>query len=119
MRTLRNLLGCLPLLTLPACLGFIDRYSGRSEACEILAIGLPAQARVLGLVDTGISINDDPVVEFVLDVDAAGARWEARSRALISRLDLAAVQPGRLLPARYDPADRTRVALDLWTCPTR
>jgi hypothetical protein len=100
------------------CTGLVDRWSGREEACAILAAGLPATATVLELRDSGTTINDDPVVIFVLRVEPAeGELFTAESRALVSRLDVPQVQPGRVLPVRYDPADPARVALDLWECP--
>lgn len=118
MRLIRFTLLALWVCSGTACLQVIDHYSGRSEACAILAVGVPAQASIVQLIDTGTTINDDPVVEFVLDVDLGqGERMQARSRGLVSRLDVAALQPGRVVPVRYDPADRSRVALALWECP--
>ncbi len=100
-----------------ACMSIVDHFSGRKESCEIIAIGKPATATVIRLIDTGTSINNDPVVEFVLDVKPAeGEAYEARTKALVSRLDIPQVQPGRVFPARYDPNNRTRVALDVWDC---
>lgn len=100
------------------CTGLVDRWSGREEACAILAAGVPAAATVLELRDSGTTINDDPVVIFVLRVEPAGGEpFTAETRALVSRLDVPQVQPGRVLPVRYDPADPARVALDLWECP--
>src|SRR5512140_153834 len=99
------------------CTSIVDSFSGRKEACQIIAIGQPASATIVRLVDTGTTINDDPVVEFVLRVDAPGGEpYEARTKALISRLDVPQVQPGRVVPVRYDPKDRSRVAIDLWDC---
>jgi hypothetical protein len=105
-------------LSLGACAGIVDRFSGRNESCAIIAIGTPAQARILRLIDTGTTINDDPVVEFVLHISPDDApAFEAHARALISRLDIPAIQPGRVVPVRYDARDRSRVAIDLWDCP--
>jgi len=101
-----------------ACTSIIDGFSGRRESCEILRIGKPATGQVLRLLDTGTTINDNPVVEFVLRVmPPAGEPYEARTKALISRLDIPAIQPGRVLPVKFDPQRPTRVAIDLWECP--
>jgi hypothetical protein len=100
------------------CASIVDSFSGRGEACAIVAIGTPANGTIVRLVDTGRTINDDPVVEFVVRVaPAEGAPFEARARGLISRLDVPQFQPGRGVPVRYDPKDRNRIALDLWSCP--
>jgi hypothetical protein len=75
---------------------------------------------IVRLIDTGTTINDDPVVEFVLDVTPPdGERYKARTKALVSRLDVASVQPGRIVPVKYDPQNPLRVALDLWDCPKK
>lgn len=104
-------------LVLAACSAIVGRYSGRTEACAILADGIPASARVERLVDTGVSINDDPVIEFVLAVDTGeGQVHEARARALVSRLDVPAVQPGRVFAIHYDPQQPGRAAIDGWDC---
>lgn len=108
----------LPALAAAGCATLVGHYSGRTEACAILAIGTPAQATIVQLVDTGTRINDDPVVEFVLEVRPDGrAAYSARTRGLVSPLDIPAVQPGRVVPVKFDPHDPSRVALDLWECP--
>lgn len=110
--------GFAVLLGLPGCASLVDGFSGRKEACEIIAAGLPATGTIVRLIDTGTTINDDPVVEFVVRVTPLeGAAYEARTKGLVSRLDVPAIQPGRVVPVRYDPRDPTRIAIDLWDCP--
>jgi hypothetical protein len=107
---------CLALVA-AGCSTIVDHYSGRTEACAIVATGQPATATITRLIDTGTTINQDPVVEFVLEVHTpAGEVYEARTKALVSRLDIPQVQPGRTVPVKVDLADRSRVALDLWDC---
>lgn len=102
------------------CQSIADSFSGRKEACEIVSIGKPATGRVVRLIDTGTTINNDPVVEFVLEVTPPdGKPYEARTKGLVSRLDIPAVQPGRVFPVKYDPSDPTRVVLDIWDCPRK
>jgi hypothetical protein len=36
------------------------------------------------------------------------------TKCLISRLDVPQFQPGRTIPVRYDPADHTRVGIDVY-----
>lgn len=113
-------LGLVALLVVSGCGSMIDSFSGRKEACEILAIGKPATGTITRLIDTGTTINNDPVVEFVVRVvPEGGEAYEARTKALVSRLDVPAVQPGRVVPVRYDPANPARIALDLWECPKK
>ncbi|OQX14039.1 MAG: hypothetical protein BWK76_15275 [Desulfobulbaceae bacterium A2] len=121
--TLQALVGCAGLLAITGILGcgsLVDSYSGRSEACAILAIGKPATGTIIRLIDTGTTINDDPVVEFIVRVaPPEGAAYEARTKSLVSRLDVPAIQPGRIVPVKYDPQRPERIALDLWECPNK
>jgi len=113
-------LGLVALLGASGCGSMIDSFSGRGEACEILAIGRPATGTITRLIDTGTTINNDPVVEFVVRVVPEGGNaYEAHAKALVSRLDVPAIQPGRVVPVKYDPANPARIALDLWECPKK
>ena len=119
-RTLRLLLCGLALagVVTVGCGSMMDGFSGRKEACAILAIGKPASAVITRLVDTGTTINNDPVIEFVLRVrPPEGEPYEARTKGLVSRLDAPSVQPGRVVPVKYDPQVPSRVAIDMWECP--
>lgn len=91
-----------------------DRFTGEATAREIRAVGLPADAVVVEIWDTGVTVNNDPVVGFVLDVTPADGRpaFQAKTRALVSRLAVPRVQPGARLRVMFDPKDPSRVALD-------
>lgn len=116
--TIRYLaVGLIAALAMSGCSSIVGKFSGRTEACAILAVGVPAPARIVRLVDTGTSINDDPVVEFILEVSPDDAPpFEASTRGLVSRLDIPAIQPGTIVRVKYDPDDPSRVALDMWDC---
>jgi hypothetical protein len=71
--------------------------------------GAPGRAVVLGLTDTGMSINDHPVVRLRLRVspDDGSAPFEAELSQRVSRI--AVPRAGDLCPIRYDQEDHTRV----------
>jgi hypothetical protein len=117
LQRISGLIFLVSSLFISGCMSLIDYFSGRSEACEILAIGKPAKARVLDIYQTGTLINKNPVVGFVLQVTPEdGKAYEARTEALISYLDIPQIQPGRELPIKVDPQQPKRVAIDLWDC---
>lgn len=94
------------------CAGWIDRQTGADLSRELQVTGLPATATVLEIWETGVTVNDMPVVGFRLRVRAAGRPpWEAETRALISILDIPRIQPGAVLSVMFDPEDPARVAL--------
>lgn len=104
-------------LTLTTACAAIDRATGESEARLLRQTGTPAWATILRLWDTGITVNDDPVVGMEVEVRPSppteGAPFRAViPKSLISRLDVPRVQPGETVAVRYDPNDRSRVALD-------
>ena len=112
---LGGLLALLAILTLPGCV-IIDRMSGVAEARDLNTHGIPAQARILKLWDTGITVNNDPVVGLQVEVTPADrAPYIATiERALISRLDVPRVQPRSVIPVRFDPNNPARVVIDLY-----
>jgi hypothetical protein len=93
----------------------IDRMTGEDEARQIRKTGTPAMAQVLDLRDTGMTLNQNPVVSLRIMVHPEGAPpFEAKMKALVGRLDIPRVQPGATLPVKYDPNDHARVALDIY-----
>lgn len=117
MIAVRLIIVLLGAIAATGCAGIVGKFSGRTEACAILAIGVPAPARIVRLIDTGTTINDDPVVDFVLEITPDdGPAFEATARALVGRLDVPAIQPGTIVRVKYDPAMPSRVAIDAWEC---
>ena len=101
-------------LCLQAC-ALIDRMSGVSAARELQKVGEQAEAVVLRIWDTGITVNDDPVVGFLLEVHPAGRpAYQARTKLRIPRLDVPRIQPGTVVAVRIDLKDSSRVALDIY-----
>jgi PDZ domain len=117
-RTLRYaklvLLLLLPLGGLTGC-GMVDSMAGYSEAKDLQRVGVPAQAKILAIGETGMSINDEPVIRIDVEVQPAdGPPYQATiKRLLISRLEVPQYQPGQVIAVRYDPHQPDRVSIDL------
>ena len=93
----------------------MDSLTGEDTASEVRANGLPATATVLKIWETGIRINNNPVVGFLLEVHAEGLLpYKAETKALISILRIPQIQPGATLKVKYNPDDPMQVALDIW-----
>ncbi len=91
-----------------------DHFTGENESKQVRAVGVPAEATVVQIWDTGVTVNEDPVVGFLLEVHPDGAApFQAKTKARISRLAIPRVQPGARLRVLYDPKDESRVALAL------
>jgi hypothetical protein len=79
---------------------------------SLLQTGEPATAVIVELHDTGVTVDDNPQVELVLDVLPAGRLpFRATARTLISRLQTSQVQPGMQVLVKFDPNDLGNVAL--------
>ena len=100
-------LGCVTMM--------VDSFTGEDDAAKIRANGLPATATVIKIWETGVRVNHNPVVGFLLEVQAEGMKpYKAETKALISILIIPQIQPGAVLKVKYDPEDPRRVALDIW-----
>jgi len=98
-----------------ACTSIIDSFTGGDITREIREKGLPAKGKVLKIWETGIRVNHDPVVGFLLEIHAEGmAPYRAETKELISILWIPQIQPGAVLPVKYDPKDPSRIALDIF-----
>jgi len=84
-----------------------------AERNQLLAQGVPGNARVLSLEGTGTLVNNAPQVVMGLEVHPAtgAAPFHVRCISLVSQLQIPQVQPGCMVPVRFDPGNPQRVAL--------
>lgn len=81
---------------------------------KLLQQGVTAQATIIKIWDTGITLNDNPQVGMLLEVMPTGPGQEpfrVEMKSIISRIALAQIQPGRIVPVRYDPQNPSKIAL--------
>lgn len=101
-------------LALNGC-AIANKMSGVSQAKELSTTGETAQAEILKIWDTGMTVNDDPVVGFLLEVHPDGKdSYQAETKLRISRVSVPQVQPGAVVPVRIDRANPQRVSLDIY-----
>jgi len=105
------------LVAASAC-GMVDQWTGVKTACDLRADGVPARAEILSIWDTGITVNDEPVIGLRVRVmPLEGADFEAQiPKALIGRLQVPQYQPGKIVPVVFSRADQTLVGLDVYAC---
>lgn len=83
-----------------------DMAAESQKAQHLMVSGRVGTATVNALRDTGMSINDNPVVELDLEVIVdGGVPYGVTHRQTISRLAVAGFQPGSSVPVRVDPMD--------------
>lgn len=106
------LLICTLIICINGCTGFVEKVSGTQHIHRVQQTGKAAEAKVLKIWDTGIRVNYKPVVGFFLEVKPEGGNaYLATMQCIISIVDIPRIQPGLVLPARYDENDPSKVAL--------
>lgn len=88
---------------------------GSAERGRILARGIPAQATIMRIWETGMRINDQPQVGFQLHVypPQGLAPYVAETTMVVSQLMIPRIQPGATVAIKLDPADPRKVAIEL------
>lgn len=99
--------------------GFVDKMNaamdqgqaamdGVNQMNWVAQYGMPATAEVMSVLDTGTTINMNPVVEMkMLVMPSAGAAFETTARTMVSRI--AVPRKGDKINLKYNPADATQI----------
>ena len=99
--------------------GFVDKMNsamdqgqsaldGVNQMNWVAQYGMPATAEVMSVMDTGATINMNPVVELKLTVTpSAGPTFETTARTMVSRI--AVPRKGDQINLKYNPADATQI----------
>lgn len=77
----------------------------------VLASGQDAEAKILAIADTGTRINENPVLEFSLQVQPANhPAFIAQAQQTVSIINLWSFQPGSIVKVKFVPGT-DRVAI--------
>lgn len=73
--------------------------------------GTRANAKITGIADTGITINDDPVVRLTMEInpDSSGT-FTKTADVTVSRVTIPRV--GDIIGVIYDPKDPTKFSVE-------
>jgi hypothetical protein len=89
-----------------------DLQAEGQKTQHLMANGRVGSATITALRDTGMTVNDNPTVEFDLSVSLEGSEpYAITHRQTISRIAIPSFQPGATIPVRVDPADRTSLMI--------
>jgi hypothetical protein len=75
---------------------------------SVIKNGQLAEATILGLRDTGTTVNQNPLVHLTLEVHPRDLtpNFQAETEMLVSRLQIPQIQPGAVVNVRYDPESK-------------
>lgn len=83
------------------------------NANRLQKTGLPGTARILKVKDTGMTINNNPMVKLIVEVKTSfGQKYTTECRVLVSRINPNAYSPGMELPVKIDPKNEMNVVID-------
>ena len=106
--------GVITIVSLGAMGFFIYRaFGGMMKNNNVLKTGVSAPGVILSVQDTGGSMNDNPQARIRLRVMPSGQEaFEAETTMYVGRFQIAMFVPNAAVMVRYDPADKTKVAIE-------
>ena len=88
-------------------------FKGNAMKQQLLQTGIPAQATITAMQDTGTRINDNPMIALTLNVEVPGRPvYQVVVQEIVPLVGLGMIQPGRAFAARVDPSNPNNVAID-------
>ncbi len=94
-------------------LRFVRKTVGQNRG--VIQDGIPAQAKIVGVRQTGVMLNNQPQIAFDLEVHPpGGSPYQAQAKAVIPMINIPQFQPGAEVPVKIHPSDPTQVALDIY-----
>lgn len=79
----------------------------QQKTAELMANGIVGQALINTIADTGMTVNENPQVQFGLTVTIPGQDpYPATLTQIVSRVAIGSFQPGATVPVRVSPTDR-------------
>ncbi|MCZ7684036.1 MAG: hypothetical protein M5U28_36800 [Sandaracinaceae bacterium] len=88
-----------------------------AERNRLVATGMPGQALIVQIADTGMRINDQPRLQIVVDVHPMPghppfAPFRTTHTGTVPMMAMARVAPGATVPVKCDPANPANLTID-------
>ena len=116
--------GCLLTAVVLGGTGFMmykafgSTFKGMASNRNVLQTGVTAPAVILSVQDTGVTMNDNPQARIRLRVmPMGGDAFEAEVTQIVGRFQVAMLAPNASVMVKYDPNDKTKVAIESYGTP--
>lgn len=116
--------GCLISLVAIGGTGFLmykafgSTFKGMASNRNVMQTGVSAPAVILSVQDTGVTMNENPQARIRLRVmPMGGDAFEAEVTQIIGRFQVAMLVPNASVMVKYDPNDKTKVAIESFGAP--
>jgi hypothetical protein len=88
-------------------------FKNMNQNSGLIKSGVPASAVIIGIQDTGVTMNESPQVRLTLQVTPADRPpFQAVATTFVGRLQVGMITPGASVMVRYDPNDISKVAIE-------
>lgn len=88
-------------------------FKNMNQNSGLVKTGVSAPAVIIGLQDTGVTMNESPQVRLTLQVTPADRPpFQAVATTFVGRLQIGMITPGASVMVRYDPNDISKVAIE-------
>ena len=107
------------LFVYPKFIGMLNQTTnmvdGLAAKSQLAQTGIPANATIVNLQQTGRMINYQPEVTLTLQVTHpnTGAQYQVQTSSVVQQIHMPRVQPGGQVPVRISPTNPMEVALAL------
>lgn len=92
---------------------FGSTFKSMAGNSNVLKTGVSAPAVILSVQDTGLTMNDNPQARIRLRVmPMYGEPFEAEVTQIVGRFQVAMLVPNGSVTVKYDPTDKTKVAIE-------
>jgi hypothetical protein len=88
-----------------------DTMGGMQDQQRLMQEGRTGQATIRSISDTGKTLNENPEVEFDLEVKLDGFTYDVTHRQIVSRIAIPQFQPGATVPVHVDPEDQSKLVI--------
>lgn len=97
---------------------FGSTFKGMASNRTVMQTGVSAPAVILSVQDTGVTMNDNPQARIRLRVmPMGGDAFEAEVTQIVGRFQVAMLVPNASVMVKYDPNDKTKVAIESFGTP--
>jgi hypothetical protein len=91
---------------------FYSISKGARVRAHLAKVGVQGRAQILGVNQTGTRVNNQPMMELILQVEAPGMQpYRASHREIISMTMMSRIQPGTTVAIIVDPSNPAQLAI--------
>jgi hypothetical protein len=106
------------IVTLGMLIGGVAMRGRAARRSRIISTGLDGTATITGLTQTGMFINNNPVVEFQATIETPSGTYPATFKSMVPLISLGQLQIGAKIAVKVDPNDPNGIVLAQGAPPT-